>query len=115
MDMEVRRLSGEERFEANRISVVAFHMRVEDMEKLREDSLKKTEEDWGAFSDDGTSSFTPCLGCLYWATIVAHGRALAASRPTYKGRCEEWARFPPTGRRRFPPCVVVTSTMTLST
>ena len=51
--MKVRRLTAEERFEANLISTVAFHMRMEDPDKNREESLKKTEEDWGAFSDDG--------------------------------------------------------------
>ena len=51
--MEVRKLSAEERFEANVISTVAFHMRMEDPEKSREESLKETVEDWGAFADDG--------------------------------------------------------------
>ena len=51
--MEVHKLTGGERFEADMISIVAFHMRLEDPEKRREESLKRTEEDWGAFSDDG--------------------------------------------------------------
>ena len=51
--MEVRRLEARERFEANLISTVAFHMRLEDPEKSREESLKETVEDWGAFSGDG--------------------------------------------------------------
>ena len=51
--MEVHRLTAQERFEANLISVTAFHMRMEDPEKNREESLKATEEDWGAFADDG--------------------------------------------------------------
>ena len=51
--MEVRRLTPEERFEANLISTVAFHMRMEDPEKAEEESLKDTKEDWGAFSEDG--------------------------------------------------------------
>ena len=51
--MEVRKLTARERFEANLISVVAFHMRVEDPEKKREESERETAEDWGAFSDDG--------------------------------------------------------------
>ena len=51
--MEVHKLSAEERFEANLISTVAFHMRMEDPEKNRTESLKETKEDWGAFSDDG--------------------------------------------------------------
>ena len=51
--MEVHKLTGGERFEADLISIVAFHMRLEDPEKRREESQKRTEEDWGAFSDDG--------------------------------------------------------------
>ncbi|MBR6442590.1 MAG: GNAT family N-acetyltransferase [Clostridia bacterium] len=51
--MEVRKLKPEEHFEANLISTVAFHMKMEDPEKNREESLKSQDEDWGAFSDDG--------------------------------------------------------------
>ena len=51
--MEVRRLKPEEHFEANLISTVAFHMKMEDPEKNRKESLESQDEDWGAFSDDG--------------------------------------------------------------
>ena len=51
--MEVRRLTEQEHFEADLISHVAFHMRMEDPEKAREESRKMTVEDWGAFADDG--------------------------------------------------------------
>ena len=51
--MEVHKLSAGERFEAKLISTVAFHGRMEDPEKSREESLKETNEDWGAFADDG--------------------------------------------------------------
>ena len=51
--MEVRRLTENEHFEADMISHVAFHMRMEDPEKAREDSKKLTIEDWGAFGEDG--------------------------------------------------------------
>ena len=51
--MEVHKLTPEERFEANLISTVAFHMRMEDPEKNKEESLKDTKEDWGAFAEDG--------------------------------------------------------------
>ena len=51
--MEVRRLTENEHFEANVISHVAFHMRMEDPDKVKEESKKLTVEDWGAFSDDG--------------------------------------------------------------
>ena len=51
--MEVRKLKPEERFEAELISHVAFHMRMEDPEKVRENSRLQRTEDWGAFADDG--------------------------------------------------------------
>ncbi len=51
--MDVRKLSGQERFEADLISTVAFHMRMEDPEKSREKSMQETVEDWGAFAGDG--------------------------------------------------------------
>lgn len=51
--MEVRKLTENEHFEANVISYVAFHSRVEDLEKAREESWKLAIEDWGAFADDG--------------------------------------------------------------
>ncbi len=51
--MEVRLLAPQERFEADLISTIAFHMRMEDPEKAREDSLAATVEDWGAFDADG--------------------------------------------------------------
>ena len=52
--MEVRQLKPEEHFEANLISTVAFHMKMEDPDKNREESKKSLDEDWGAFSEDGT-------------------------------------------------------------
>ena len=51
--MDVRKLKAEERFEADMISTVAFHMRMENPEESREKSLKETVEDWGAFAEDG--------------------------------------------------------------
>lgn len=51
--MEIRRLCAEERFDASLISHVAFHMRMEDPAKAREESLKETPDDWGAFDGDG--------------------------------------------------------------
>ena len=51
--MEVRKLTEQEHFESNLISYVAFHMRMEDPEKVKEESKKLTIEDWGAFSEDG--------------------------------------------------------------
>ena len=51
--MEVRKLTEQEHFEAGLISTVAFHMRMEDPEKAREESRKLAAEDWGAFAGDG--------------------------------------------------------------
>ena len=51
--MEVRKLNGEERYEADLISIVAFHVRMDDPEKHKEEALQQTVEDWGAFSEDG--------------------------------------------------------------
>ena len=36
--MEVRLLNGEERFQARMIATVAFHMRMEDPEKMKQES-----------------------------------------------------------------------------
>ena len=52
--MEVRLLNGEERFQARLIATVAFHMRMEDPEKAREESVQETHQHWGAFHEDGT-------------------------------------------------------------
>ncbi len=52
--MEIRLLSGEERFQARLIATVAFHMRMEDPEKAREESVRETCQHWGAFHEDGT-------------------------------------------------------------
>ena len=53
-NVTVRLLQGEERFDAEVISAVSFHYRLEDTEKAKQNALKDTREDWGAFSDDGT-------------------------------------------------------------
>ena len=52
--MEIRLLKDEERFQARIISAVAFHMRMEDPEKERQESKQETLQHWGAFHDDGT-------------------------------------------------------------
>lgn len=52
--MEVRLLKGEERFQARMIFTVAFHQRMEDPEKARQESEKETDQHWGAFHEDGT-------------------------------------------------------------
>ena len=52
--MKVRKIDGSERFDAYLISTFCFHSRVEDVESERERVEHETEEDWGAFTDDGT-------------------------------------------------------------
>lgn len=52
-NMEIRELTPEERFDAELISTVAFHGRIEDLQKKKEEVLKEQAEDWGAFSDQG--------------------------------------------------------------
>ena len=67
--MEVRKLKPEERFEANLISTVAFHMKMEDPEKNREESLKSQDEDWGAFSDGGKMTYGFDGNRMLWKTV----------------------------------------------
>ena len=53
--MEIRLLKdAEERFQARVIATVAFHQRMEDPAKAREESEKETDQHWGAFREDGT-------------------------------------------------------------
>ncbi len=53
--MYVRKLKKEERFEAGRISMIAFHERLEsNPEEKRAECEQETVEDWGAFTDEGT-------------------------------------------------------------
>lgn len=51
--MEIRKLKKEERFEAGRISMIAFHDRLDDIDEKREECEKETVEDWGAFTPEG--------------------------------------------------------------
>ncbi len=51
--MQVRKLTKKERFEGRLLFSVAFHDRIEDVDKAKKESKKETEEDWGAFTDDG--------------------------------------------------------------
>ena len=52
-NITVRLLQGEERFDADVISTVCFHGRIEDVDKAKQNALEDTREDWGAFSEDG--------------------------------------------------------------
>ena len=51
--MEVRILKPQEKFDARLIAALAFHQRMSDPEKARQDSEKDPVEDWGAFDEDG--------------------------------------------------------------
>ncbi len=53
-DIEVRLLQGEERFDADVISTVCFHGKIQDPETRKKEAAAETREDWGAFSADGT-------------------------------------------------------------
>ena len=52
--MDIRLLTGNERFQARLIATVAFHMRMEDPEKARLESESETKQHWGAFDDENT-------------------------------------------------------------
>jgi len=52
--MKIRKLSGSERFDASLVSVYCFHERINDPEAKREEIENQTNNDWGAFSEDGT-------------------------------------------------------------
>lgn len=52
--MQIRRLNDSEKREAALISIYAFHVRPDDLEKSTDYWAIKNEEDWGAFTDDGT-------------------------------------------------------------
>ena len=51
--MFVRQLQPDERFEAQLIATVAFHGRIDDPEKARQEAARYSAEQWGAFTDSG--------------------------------------------------------------
>ncbi len=51
--MKIRRLKGKERFEAYLTFVYCFHARVDDVEAKRKECEAETNEDWGAFDENG--------------------------------------------------------------
>ena len=55
--MEVRFLNGDERFQARLIATVAFHMRMEDPEKAKQES----EQERGGGADHGEENDAPAL------------------------------------------------------
>ena len=52
--MEIRLLNGEERLQAMMIAAVAFHQRLDDLEKAKQKIVTETVQQWGAFHEDGT-------------------------------------------------------------
>ena len=52
--MQVRLLEENEKILATEIAVIAFHQRVEDLEKVKNDWGAGVRQHWGAFDDDGT-------------------------------------------------------------
>ena len=52
--MQIRPITGSERFESALISMTAFHGRTEDLEKMRSRKEEHPADDWGAFDEDGT-------------------------------------------------------------
>lgn len=50
--MTVKKLEGEERFEAHKLFVYCFHQRLDNIENEREKQEAETQEDWGAFDDN---------------------------------------------------------------
>ncbi|MBR6451928.1 MAG: GNAT family N-acetyltransferase [Lachnospiraceae bacterium] len=86
--MEIRQLKKEERFEARKISVIAFHESMEDPQKEREESEKVTDEDWGAFADDGTLMahiINNRFDCYYEGELIKNGGIGAVSTlPEYR-------------------------------
>ena len=52
--LEIRLLKDHERFDARVIATVAFHGRMEDPEKSRQESEQEDLQHWGAFHEDGT-------------------------------------------------------------
>ena len=86
--MIIRQVAGEERFQARLIATVAFHGRMEDPEKAREESLRETEQDWGAFDTDGTlmahiinNQFTVFLD---GKTVSSGGVGAVSTLPEYR-------------------------------
>ena len=51
--MTIKKLEGKERFEAHKLFVYCFHQRVDNIENERQKQEAETQEDWGAFDDDG--------------------------------------------------------------
>ena len=51
--MTIKKLEGKERFEAHKLFVYCFHQRLDNIENERQKQEAETQEDWGAFDDDG--------------------------------------------------------------
>ncbi len=88
--MEVRLLQAGERFEADMISTVAFHGRIEDIGKAKEKSAQSTVEDWGAFDGGGRMAAriinNRYLFRLDGHTVRAGGIGAVSTLPEYRGQ-----------------------------
>ena len=51
--MTIKKLEGKERFEAHKLFVYCFHQRVDNIENERQKQEAESQEDWGAFDDEG--------------------------------------------------------------
>ena len=88
MKMEVRLLNGEERFQARMIATVAFHMRMEDPEKMKQESEQETHQHWGAFREDGTLMAHMInhqfMSCLDGTPVRNGGIGAVSTLPEYR-------------------------------
>ena len=86
--MEVRLLNGEERFQARMIATVAFHMRMEDPEKMKQESEQETHQHWGAFREDGTLMAHMInhqfMSCLDGTPVRNGGIGAVSTLPEYR-------------------------------
>ena len=88
--MTARRLKPEERFEARRNAMIAFHGRMSDPEEERAESLGETTEAWGTFREDGRlmASLTD-YSYLTWFdghAVKTGGVSEVAAFPEFRGQ-----------------------------
>jgi len=88
--MTARRLKPEERFEARRNTMIAFHGRMSDPEEERAESLGETTEAWGTFREDGRlmASLTD-YSYLTWFdghAVKTGGVSEVAAFPEFRGQ-----------------------------
>ena len=88
--MRAGRLKPEDRFEARRNAMIAFHGRMDDPEEERGESLKEETEAWGTFREDGAlmASLTdyPYLIWFDGHMVKSGGVSEAATFPEFRGQ-----------------------------